>query len=194
MKNFNSLNQHLRRMKGVTDQLAAIKAQIPEDERIVALSLSLPRTYNVLTTAFTAKGDELGLTQAHQALRCEDEQRGLHKSKGSDGRVDRGENAQQHYNMRKSIKFFGCGEENCVIRNCPKRKKGQHECRNKPEKSSYIFYTSYSGYVYNCWIIESDASPHMTADCDLLVNYHSFPQPEPVALGDGRSVDGYGYG
>ncbi len=34
----------------------------------------------------------------------------------------------------------------------------------------------------------------MTANRDLLVNYCEFPEPEPVALGDGRYVNAYGYG
>jgi hypothetical protein len=62
MKDCDSLDDHLRRMKEITDQLAAaIKAPIPEDEHIVALLLSLPRSYNTLITALTAKGDELSL-------------------------------------------------------------------------------------------------------------------------------------
>ena len=34
----------------------------------------------------------------------------------------------------------------------------------------------------------------MSANRELLVNYCQFPEPEPVALGDGGSVDAYGYG
>ena len=68
MNESDSLEELLRRMKVITDQLAAIKAAIPEDEHIVALLLSLPRSYNTLVTALTAKGDELNLSQLHQAL------------------------------------------------------------------------------------------------------------------------------
>ena len=34
----------------------------------------------------------------------------------------------------------------------------------------------------------------MTANRELLVNYCQFPEPEPVAMGDGRSDNAYGYG
>ena len=71
MKDSDSLNEHLHRMKEITDQLAAIKAPIPEDEHIVALLLSLPRSYNTVITALTAKGDEFSLAQVHQTLRSE---------------------------------------------------------------------------------------------------------------------------
>ena len=215
MKDSDSVDEHLRRMKEITDQLAAIKAPIPEDEHIVALLLSLPRSYNTLITALTAKGDELSLAQVHQALRSEEEKRGLSKGKDGGRGTDKGETALQHEKTsRKPIKCFGCGEENHVIRNCPKRKKGKHEYRNKPGNSSKhnaapadadekgdedfegnIFVVGLSATKENsCWIIDSGASQHMTANRDLLVNYSEFPKPEPVALGDGRSVNAYGYG
>ena len=41
MKDSDSPDEHQRRMKKITDQLAAIKAPIPEDEHIVALLFSL---------------------------------------------------------------------------------------------------------------------------------------------------------
>ena len=34
----------------------------------------------------------------------------------------------------------------------------------------------------------------MTSNHDLLVDYESFTEPEPVVLGDGRSVNAYGRG
>jgi hypothetical protein len=41
----------------------------------------------------------------------------------------------------------------------------------------------------SCWIIDSGAAQHMTANRDLLVtNYCEFLEPEPVALGDSRYV------
>ena len=137
MKDSDSLDEHLRHMKAITDQLAAIKAPIPEDEHIVPVLLSLPRSYNTLITALTAKGDELSLAKVHQALMSEEEKHGLYKGKDGGGRVDKGEAALQHEKTtQKPIKCFGCGEENHVIRNCPKRKKGQHEYRHKPGNPS----------------------------------------------------------
>ncbi len=46
----------------------------------------------------------------------------------------------------------------------------------------------------DCWIIDSGASQHMTSNRDLLINYQKFSEPEPVVLGDGRSVDALGAG
>ena len=100
-----------------------------------------------------------------------------------------------------------------MIRNCPKRRKGHHEYRNKQGNSSKrkaapadvdgtknedsgsnVFVAGLIAYESDsCWVIDSGASQHMTANRELLVNYCQFPEPEPVAMGDGCS-NAYGYG
>ena len=219
MKESDSLDEHLRKLKVITDQLAAIKAPVPEDEHIVALLLSLPRSYNTLVTALTAKGDELNLGQLHQALLNEEEKRKQSKSKtGGAGGADDGESALQHNKLdRRPVKCYGCGEEGHVIRNCAQKKKKQHrrnENQGKFDKSSKynaapargnsdknddscdnVFAVGLSVMKGDdCWIIDSGASQHMTSNRDLLMNYQEFSEPEPVVLGDGRSVHAFGTG
>ena len=127
LKESDSLHEHLRKMKVITDQLATIKAPTPEDEHIVALLLSLPHSYDTLVTALAAKGDELKLTQLHQALVNEEEKRKQSKIKATGGGFDDGESALQHNNQdRKPIKCYGCGVENHVIQNCPHKKRRQN--------------------------------------------------------------------
>ena len=219
MKESDSLEEHLRRMKVITDQLTAIKATIPEDEHIVALLLSLPRSYNTLVTALTAKGDELKLSQLHQALLNEDEKRKQSKSKltGGGGGVDQdSESALQSSKLdRKPIKCYGCDQEGHVIRNCPNgKKRKQYRPSPKFDKSlpkhnatpalgdsdsddsgANVFAVGLSVTKGDdCWIIDSGASQHMTSNRDLLMNYQEFSKPEPVVLGDGRSVHALGTG
>ena len=44
------------------------------------------------------------------------------------------------------------------------------------------------------WIIDSGASKHMTFNRDVLRYYQEFETPEPVGLGDGRTVSALGTG
>ena len=44
------------------------------------------------------------------------------------------------------------------------------------------------------WIIDSGASRHMTFERGILYNYKEFEIPEPVGLGDGRTVTASGAG
>ena len=169
MKESDHIDEHLRRMKVITDQLAAIKAPIPEDKHIVALLLSLPRSYNTLVTALTAKGDELTLTQLHQALLNEEEKRKQSKSKATGGGTDDGESALQHNKA--------------------------HGDTDKSDDSGAAFAVGLSVLKGDdCWIIDSGASQHMTSNRDLMINCQEFSEPEPVVLGDGRSVDALGAG
>ena len=78
MKDTDSPDDNLCCMKEISDQLATIKAPIPEDEHIIARLLSLPRSNNTLITALTAKGDKICLSQVHQALVGEEEKRSLY--------------------------------------------------------------------------------------------------------------------
>ena len=218
LKESDSLHEHLRKMKVITDQLATIKAPTPEDEHIVALLLSLPHSYDTLVTALAAKGDELKLTQLHQALVNEEEKRKQSKIKATGGGFDDGESALQHNKQdRKPIKCYGCGEENHIIRNCPHKKRRQNlrkgnrgndskssrhnaapvqgDGEKKHDYGENLFTVGLSVIKGNDnWIIDSGASQHMTSNRELLVNYKEFPVPEPVVLGDGRSVDACGSG
>jgi len=44
------------------------------------------------------------------------------------------------------------------------------------------------------WLVDSEASSHMTPDKELLIDYHQFEKPELVGLGDGRTVEAVGIG
>ena len=81
------------------------------------LLLSLPRSYNALVTALTAKEDELNLSQLHQALLNEEEKHKQSRSKtGGGGGADDGESALQHNKLDgRPVKRYGCGEEGHVI-------------------------------------------------------------------------------
>ena len=100
-----------------------------------------------------------------------------------------------------------------MIRNCPKRRKGNHEHRNKqgnsfkhkaaPADAGGTLNENSGSKVFgaalitsegdSCWVIDSGASQQMTANREILVNYCQFPEPKPVAIGDCRSVNVYGY-
>jgi hypothetical protein len=95
------------------------------------------------------------------------------------------------------------GRESCDQK-LSERKERQHENRNKPGNpykhkatpadadgkrnenfGDNVFVVGLIAAEGNsCWIIDSGASQHMTANRDLVVNYGEFPEPEPVAVGD----------
>jgi hypothetical protein len=215
MKDDDSIEEHLRRMKEITDQLAAIRAPIPEEEQIVAILLSLPRNYNTIVTALTAKGDDLQLSQVQQALINEEEKRlQIKVSKSNDNRFDKGESALRHEkSTRKPIRCYECNQEGHISRNCPQKnawkgtkprgvqKLSKHKAsaantEDSDESTKQLFATGFitSSKDENKWIVDSGASQHMTANRQLLIDYEEFSKPEPVTLGDGYAVNAHGQG
>ena len=73
MKPGSSVEEHLRRMKELTDKLASIGSPIEEEDQIITLLGSLPKSYHVLVTALEARVDELTLNYVQQALTAEEQ-------------------------------------------------------------------------------------------------------------------------
>ncbi len=68
MKEGTSIEKHLKRMKELTDRLAAIGASIAEEDQVVTLLGSLPKSYSTLVTALEARVDGISLNYVQQAL------------------------------------------------------------------------------------------------------------------------------
>lgn len=76
MKEGTPVEQHLKRMKELTDRLAAIGAPVSEEDQVVTLLGSLPVSYSTLVTALEAKAvEELTLSFVQQALINEEQKR-----------------------------------------------------------------------------------------------------------------------
>lgn len=70
-----SVQEHLKHMKELTDQIAAIGVAIAEEDQVVTLLGSLPASYSTLVTALEARIDELTLQFVQQALINEEQKR-----------------------------------------------------------------------------------------------------------------------
>ena len=57
MKVDESISTHIKKMKEITDSLAAIKAPISEEDQAITLLGSLPSKYDSLVTVLEAKGE-----------------------------------------------------------------------------------------------------------------------------------------
>ena len=69
MKEGTTIENHLKEIKELSDQLSAIDAPITEEDQVVTLLGSLPKSFSTLATAFEARVDEgLSLKYVQQAL------------------------------------------------------------------------------------------------------------------------------
>eukprot|EP00731_Ephydatia_muelleri_P003627 Em0001g3627a len=68
----HSVNDHLKRFKEICDKLSAIEQGVTEEQKVMILLLSLPKSWDGLQTALMARGDDLTLSFVQQALLSEE--------------------------------------------------------------------------------------------------------------------------
>ena len=216
MKEGTLVDQHLKHMKDITDKLAAIGVPISEEDQVVALLGSLPRSFVTLVTAIEARMDGVSLDYVQQALIHEEM-----KQSELSGQLSEAESACygcgnvghiHRYCPNDSPTCFGCGDVGHIQRYCPRKRKWHKAKIAESEKSRQgssdvdgedVYAAAFTAFVGNLksadkecypWLIDSGASSHMTKEKHVLTNFQEFEEPENVALGDGGVVKALGSG
>ena len=141
MKEDTSIEWHLKHMKELTDRLAAMGAPIAEEDKVVTLLRSMPKSYSTFATARAAQKNVL-LNYLQQALAHEEQKRhGREHSKSTDTqRRDAalvGE-SRKKFKPQKPI-CFGCQQPGDFRRNCPKVKRVlSHKQRRLTKRQSRV--------------------------------------------------------
>ena len=214
MRKDTRMQDHLRELDELSDKLAAIGEEVSDNHKLAVLLRSVQDSYPTLVTALLAKGDnDLTLVFAKQALLDEEQRQGktgtesggVADSKGGDTALK----ARKPFGKRpKSGVCHHCGQQGHFIRSCPTLVKDQTRHRGKFAKEhketsedsdaggGHMFVASVGlkAEANDEWIIDSGASRHMTFQHDTLREYRVLENPEPVQLGDGRTVNALGTG
>lgn len=116
MKESESLTNHLKNMKQITDRLAAIKAPISEEDQVVTLLGSLPDSYSSLVTVLEAQAD-LTLDAVKQSLINEEQKRD-----GKTGIKSMGVSQDTALYVRAERRCFKCQKTGHYKSECPLNK------------------------------------------------------------------------
>ena len=221
LKESESIQLHVKAMMEIFQELAIIGDPMEEEDRVVHLLASLPKSYDMLVTALEASTDVPKLEtvierlvheerKLKENLKEEDITQSM-KALYTNGK-GRNNGNKQSYNP----KCFYCNEYGHVKRNCPRLKnknsggsgysKGEKVqlARNPNQESSSD--EEYTGLIVNHalstmvddkqkdWIIDSGATCHMSNCEEMFSKLKKLEEPINVHVGDGHPLKGVGKG
>ena len=130
MRKGTKIQDHLRQLDEISDQLAALEAEVSELNRVAILLRSVQESYPTLVTALLARGDkELTLTFVKQALLDEEQRRG----KGEDKQSDTALKASRRKSHKSPGACYNCGRVGHFMKDCRKPSSKQQSTHH-PQK------------------------------------------------------------
>ena len=216
LKESQSVQQHIKEMTEVFEELSIVGDPIKEEDRVVHLLASLPPSFDVLVTALEASEDVPKMEIVTERLLREEMKL---KEKGACGGTAHDVKAltSKQRPRKKGPICNHCGKVGHIKRNCYdlQRKKEEVSYRGKQQKAySTVERHQSSGQDSDSdvvalvvhemalssadknigWIIDSGATCHMCNDENAFTEYVRLKQPQEISLGDGHIVKATGKG
>ena len=206
LKEEDSVQEHIRRMTELFEELAVIGDPVKEEDRVVHLLASLPESYSMLVTALEANSDVPQMEVVTERL--------LHEERKQMDKEGSGGSTSKALTIARSKAVptcFHCGKPGHFKRNChlltkdEKKTKQFHRNHPKANKASVrrdsdsenealvAEYCLHAGTVGN-WIVDSGATCHMCSRRELFSELQPVKQETEVTLGDGHALKVAGHG
>ena len=205
LKEGDSVQEHIRKMTEIFEELAVIGDPVKEEDRVVHLLAGLPESYNMLVTALEANS---AVPQTEVVT-----ERLLHEERK---RKDREDSEKTHMKAmtvsrsKKEIRCYHCKKPGHIKRDCRALKQKQtprsKESQPKANKAAVedqsldndsdalvVSHALQTGSTGN-WIVDSGATCHMCSNKKLFVDLHPLTKPMEVTLGDGHTLEAIGRG
>lgn len=143
----HSISDHLKRFKEICDKMTTIEQDVTEEQKVMILLLSLPKSWDGLQTALMARGDDLTLSFVQQALISEELKR-QHQDKDE----DEGD-AALHGTFQGEC--FNCGQKGHKFFECKKPNEGKDTHIKSQGQGDHDTYRGYrqasSWYLFWTW-------------------------------------------
>ena len=209
----SSVQDHIKFMTEICDELSVIGETISEEDRVVYLLVSFPESYNVLVTALEASAEVPRLTVVRERLLHEET-----KMKSKSNQL--GQEGALTSSIKKKLRCHYCNkfghfkkeyEEFAKVKGYSrpaqikrKNKMGAFkvtitgEDGNSTDSESTGLMAQHAlsteSNTHNQWIIDSGATCHMCNEETSFSNYQTLDTPLNVIVGDGRNLQAIGCG
>ena len=180
-----SVQEHIKTLTEIFNELAVIGDPIEEEDRVVHLLASLPSSYDMLVTALEASENVPQMETVMERL--------IHEEKKI---ASRDETQQAGLNLRirgkQGIICYKCKKAGHVKRNCPMLKKIDEKAQPATESEDVIGlivsnHTALTSIKTQGWIIDSGASSHMCNNKDMFTDMKEI-KPISIVVGDGYNL------
>ena len=209
LKEGQPIQKHVKTMTEVFDELATIGDPLDDEDRVIHLLASLPKSYDMLVTALEALPEVPEIEVVTERLLHEER-----KQKDTDSRVEVEAMTSKHRYNGKGPKCHHCGKYGHMKRECREllRDSGRIQSQFKKEwptkQKAYAIKEElrYSqkddedmiGLVaeqvlatknISNWIVDSGATCHMCNDKSLFTDIEDIEETQDITLGDGYAVN-----
>lgn len=171
---------------------------VSEEDQVVALLGSLPRSYATIVTALETRNGGVSLSYVQQALSHEEE-----KLKTCFGGVKAagGGNGSALMVKERKLRCSGCKQFGDKHYEYPCEPGNHHAAKtvfggdSGDDAAKLLCEASVGSALVSCvWIVDSEALYHMTPEKELLRDCGAFEQPDMVRLGYGNMLEAMGTG
>ena len=207
MEESSTVQAHLRALKELTDSLAAVGVNIPEEDRIVTLLGSLPSKFDSIVTALEAHVDDLTLEFVEQSL--------LNQELKADGEEKLMKCHEPKNEHKKRIVCSYCNKPGHKMSQCWTKKKkekaekptqtqaaAQSNPQDKSSKDSsrqvvdFSMKVAGSNGVTNELLVDCGATTHIVSEEKLFTSFdRNFnPKGHIMEMADGTRIPGIAKG
>ena len=200
----SSVQEHLKSMTEICDELSAIGEPVNEEDRVIYLLASLPESYNVLVTTLEANAEVPRLELVTERLiHYESKRKQMEALEGAlTTRVKRCFYCKKPGHFKRDCEEFTKKNQPKTLKN--KAKLGafkvtitaEDEDGSDSESTGLVVQHALSanGRSDSQWILDSGATCHMCNKESMLSDLKPLPIPLSVTLGDGRKLQATGQG